>query len=134
MIYLKIEEESRTMFYAIESPCYVLRQRNGIIVRCEAGKKAQGIVSPDGNEIWQLPGREPLGEGYPVVQEITMAEYDELLALETQPELPDPEDTDPVIPEDTDPDTVLTRAELTEKVIELDEALQMLLSGVTEDE
>ncbi len=134
MIYLKILEGDDISLYAIEDPIYVLRQTNGQIVRCEGGKKVQGILSPDGSEIWQLPGRESLGEDYPVAQEITMAEYDELLALQNQPEEPDPEDTDPEIPEGVDPATVLTRAELTEKVNELDEALILLLSGVTEDE
>lgn len=52
---------------------------------------------------------------------------------DTDPDSPDPEDTDPVIPENVDPEKVMTRAELTVKVNELDEALELLLSGVTED-
>ncbi len=133
MLYLQLEGTGSLLLYAIKEPIFVRRQQNGVIVCCEAGKKAQGIVSPDGSEIWQLLGRESLGEDYPVAQEITMAEYDELLALQNQPQEPDPEDTDPEIPEGVNPATVLTRAELTEKVYELDEALQLLLSGVTED-
>ena len=132
MIYLK-EPSTEGKYYALASPVYVHRQSNGLVVRIDSPAAAQGIVSPDGSQIWQLAGRPTLGEGYAVVEEITMAEYDEWASLQNQPEPPDPEDTDPVIPEDTDPETVLTRAELTEKVGELDEALQMLLSGVTED-
>ncbi len=123
MMYYKLVGTDTAELYAIETPVFVLRQDNGVIVRCQGGKRAQGILSPEGSEIWQLWDREPLGEGYPVAREITMAEYDELLALQNQPELPDPEDTDPVIPEDVEPDTVLTRAELTEKVKKLEEEL-----------
>ena len=132
MIYIRKVDPADPMRYAISQPVFVLRQRNGILVSCEAGKNAQGIVSPDGSQIWQLADRPRLCEDFPLVQQITMAEYEEWYAQQNQPEEPDPEDTDPVIPEDTDPETVLTRAELTEKVGELDEALQMLLSGVTE--
>lgn len=134
MLYVKLKGENGEQCIAYPTPIYVRRQSNGVIVSCLPGKKAQGIVSPDGAEIWQLAGRDSLGDGYAVVWEITMAEYEEWYALQTQPELPDPEDTDPVIPEGTDPTTVLTRAELTVKVSELDEALNLLLSGVTEDE
>lgn len=133
MLYLQLEGTESQLLYAIEEPIFVRRQQNGVIICCEAGKKVQGIVSPDGSEIWQLAGRISLGEGFPVAQEITMAEYDEWYAHQNMGEDADPEDTAPVIPEGTDPATVLTRAELTVKVTELDEALQLLLSGVTED-
>ena len=63
-------------------------------------------------------------------------EYDELVR-----EIPDPEDIDPVLPDEpgeSEP-VIMTRAELTAKVQEqtaeiadLNEALDMLLSGVTE--
>ena len=123
MIYVKVQEKEGLMFYAIESPVYVLRQKNGVIVRCEEEKKAQGVLSPDGNEIWQLAGRESLTEDFPLAWEIPMMEYEEWYALQTQPEVPDPEDTDPVIPEDTEPESILTRAELTEKVRQLEQEL-----------
>jgi hypothetical protein len=44
----------------------------------------------------------------------------------------DPEDTDPETPEGTDESVIMTRAELTDKVNELDEAIELILSGVTE--
>ncbi len=129
MIYLNIGES----YAAIESPVYVRRQRNGVIVRCQSAALARGVVSPDGSEIWQLADRESLGEGYAVARQVTMEEYDRWVASQEQTEEPDPEDTDPVIPEGTDPAVILTRAELTERVNELDEAMELLLSGVTED-
>lgn len=44
----------------------------------------------------------------------------------------DPEDTTPETPEGADESSIMTRAQLTDKVNELDEAIEMILSGVTE--
>lgn len=134
MIYLERYESGEQILYAIEAPGYLMRQKNGVIVLCPNGHRAQGILSPDGENMWQLEGREPLGEDLPVVRFVTMAEYDQWIAHRNAPPEPDPEDTEPEIPEDVEPETVLTRAELTEKVNNLEEALDLLLSGVTEDE
>lgn len=130
MLYLKLKE----IMVAIEEPRYVVRLSNGTLALCDSYNLAMGVLSPDGMELWQLLGRGSLGGGFPVAQQVTMAEYDEWEALRNAPSEPDPEDTDPVIPEDVEPETVLTRAELTEKVNNLEEALDLLLSGVTEDE
>lgn len=124
MIYLKMIGTETELQYAIEEPIFVMRQSNGMVLRCPAGRRAQGLLSPDSTEIWQLADRDSLGEGYPLVEQVTMAEYDEWYAIQNQPEVPDPEDTDPVIPEDTEPTTVLTRAELTEKVRQLEQELE----------
>ncbi len=132
MLYLKRIDLDLQPHYAIEAPIYVRRQSNAVVVRVDSAALAQGVVSPDGGQIWQLVGRASLGEGYPTVQIITCAEYEQWLYQSEN--APDPEDTDPAIPEGVDPATILTRAELTERVSELDEALHMLLSGVTEDE
>ena len=132
MLYIAYTHEEGITCVAIEEPVYVRRQRNGTLVRCNSPALAQGVVSPDGVELWHLADKPPLGESYLTVTPITMTEYLQWLAQGM--EEPDPEDTEPVIPEGVDPVTVLTRAELTEKVSELDEALHMLLSGVTEDE
>ena len=133
MVYLERTDSDERILCAIEHPGYLLRQKNGVIVLCNGGPRAQGILSPDGGEIWQLEGRESLGEGFPLVRFVTMAEYDEWEALREGELRVDPEDTEPEIPEDVEPETVLTRAELTEKVNNLEEALDLLLSGVTED-
>ena len=135
MIHVRMKTE-QPAYYAISLPVWVRLQGNGTVVRCGEGDRPGGILSPDGSEIWQLAGRESLGEGYPIAEEVTQAEYEQWLAEQeagSAPEVPDPEDTEPEIPEGVDPVTVLTRAELTVKVTELDEALQLLLSGVTED-
>ena len=112
MIYLERNESGEQILYAIEAPGYLMRQKNGVIVLC-----------PNGENMWQLEGREPLGEDLPVVRFITMAEYDQWIAHRNAPPEPDPEDTEPDIPEDVEPETVLTRAELTEKVRRLEEEL-----------
>ena len=123
MVYLERTDSDERILCAIEHPGYLLRQKNGVIVLCNGGPRAQGILSPDGGEIWQLEGRESLGEGFPVVRIVTMAEYEEWEALRNAPPEPDPEDIEPEIPEDVEPETVLTRAELTEKVRRLEEEL-----------
>lgn len=130
MLYLRLNDREPG-YFCLEEPVWLLLQRNGRIVRCREEERPGGVLSPDGEEIWHLAGRPSLGEGFPEAEEITAAEYYEWLDFMVQ--APDPEDTEPVIPEGTDPATVLTRAELTQKVSELDEALHMLLSGVTED-
>lgn len=56
----------------------------------------------------------------------TYSEYEEVI------DSSDPEDITPEIPEGADESSIMTRAQLTDKVNELDEALEMILSGVTE--
>ena len=136
MLYLEFNGEEKGHCLALEKPVFLRRERNGVLLRCDRQAPAQGVLSPDEREVWQLEGRPSLGDGYPTVRIITLAEYEEWLSLGNQDEyIPetDPEDLEPVVPDDVEPEMVLTRAELTAKVTELDEALQMLLSGVTED-
>ena len=128
-VFLERTDSGERILYAMEDPRYLLRQKNGVIVLCNSETRAQGILSPDGGEIWQLEGRESLGEGFPLVRFVTMAEYDEWEALQEGELRVDPEDTEPQIPENVEPETVLTRAELTEKVNNLEEAIGLLLSG-----
>lgn len=105
---------------AIDSPVYVMLQKNNVVVRC-LEPVAQGIVSLDGSEIYQLDGKTSLGDGYSLAVPITIAEYDELAANYEGEE--DPEDTNPEVPEGTGEGDVLTRAQLTAKVAELEEQL-----------
>ena len=131
MIFLKIYDSSGTIAAAeaLTDPAYVWAQpRNGRILRC-VEPVAQGIVSADGSCIYQLEGRELLPDTSGTAAVITTAEYQVLLATLDQT---DTEDTAPVIPEGTDEAEIMTRAELTAKVNELDEAMELLLSGVTE--
>ena len=79
-------------------------------------------------------------EGKQILQVETGNVYEEAIDVEGAPytyveyvePTDDPEDTNPEVKEGTDESTIMTRAELTEKVNELDEALNLLLSGVTE--
>ena len=131
MIYIKIIDDSGiiTAVEAISGPIYVWAQpRNGRVLRC-VEPVAQGIVSADGTVIYQLEGREILPNTSGTAAVITTAEYQELLASMDQT---DTEDTAPEIPEGTEEENIMTRAELTAKVNELDEAMELLLSGVTE--
>lgn len=105
---------------AIDSPVYVMLQKNNVVVRC-LEPMAQGIVSLDGSEIYQLDGKTSLGDGYSLAVPITLAEYDELAA--NYEDTTDPEDTEPEVPEGTKEGDVLTRAQLTAKVAELEEQL-----------
>lgn len=78
-------------------------------------------------------------EGKQILQVETGNVYEEAIDVEGAPytyteyEEPtdDSEDTAPEVPEGSETEP-MTRAALTEKVLELDEALGMILSGVTE--
>lgn len=131
MIHIKIYDPGGTVaaVEALSDPVYVwVQPRNGRVLRC-VEPVAQGIVSADGAVIYQLEGRETLPGAHPTAAVITTAEYEELLATMDST---DTEDTAPEVPEGTDEAEIMTRAELTAKVNELDEALEMILLGVTE--
>lgn len=59
----------------------------------------------------------------------TYSEYEEPIESD---DVVDTEDIDPEVPDGTEETAIMTRAELTAKVTELDEAMELLLSGVTE--
>lgn len=131
MIYIKIldTDGQAVSVEALDPPVYVyIQPRNGALLRC-VQPLAQGVVSSDGSVIYQLEGKTPLAQAVATAVVITTAEYYELEATLGQTDI---EDTEPEIPEDVEETTIMTRAELTEKVNELDEAIDLLLSGVTE--
>ena len=117
MVYLKTEQGC----LALEHPVYILRLPNGMLIRTEQEHRAQGILDEGGEKILQLQGRESLGEEFHRAEPITYAEYAEWLG-EQEP-VTDPEDTEPQIPEGLEEESVLTRAELTERVRLLEEEL-----------
>lgn len=121
-----MDGETVTGAEAHEEPQFVRRLKNGVIDLCE-DEKAQGITSLDQNCYYQLAGRESLGvEDALTAAEITEQEYQQI----TQ-DLPDPEDVEP---EEPDADKPMSRAELTEKVNQLEEQLEAakILLGVSE--
>jgi hypothetical protein len=79
-------------------------------------------------------------EGKQILQIETGNVYDEAIDVEntrytySEYEEPtdDPEDTNPETQDGVEETNIMTRAELTAKVTELDEAMELLLSGVTE--
>ena len=112
---------------AHERPQYVRRQSNGAIVLCDEAF-AQGIVSKDGTVIYQLDGKAPIGiDGCSTAYQIYGTEYDELIR-----DVPDTEDDTPELPPDTPEEKILTRAELTARVQELEAQNAMLTDCLLE--
>ena len=133
-IYIKIMDDTGTVVAveALTPPVYVYKQpSNGEIVRC-IDTLGQGVLDAEGANIYQLYGKEPVDRAVATAMVITTAEYDELLLSLGTSEDEDEEYTDPEVPDGTDATQIMTRAELTEKVNELGEAMELLLSGVTE--
>lgn len=123
MLYIKIldTDGNAASIEALENPVYVYTQpKNGLVVRCSS-VRAQGVLDKTGSVIYQLQGKETIDRAVATAVIITTAEYYELEATLGTEE--DPEDTNPEIPEDTTEEEVLTRAELTAKVSELEEQL-----------
>lgn len=111
-----------------ENPTYFRWQvRNSLKILCSE-TLAQGVVSLDGSAVYQLEGRDtlPLEDLLTAVM-ISQVDYEALLN-----QVADPEDTAPEVPEGTEETAIMTRAQLTEKINELGEAMELLLSGVTE--
>ena len=108
--YVKVEK--------LDPPCFIrIQLSNGMRVRCDE-QDAQEILSEDGETIYQYKGYITGGERTYYAEEITEAEYNELVA-------DDPEDEEPVIPEGSTEEP-LTRAELTAKVAEQAERIEFL--------
>lgn len=133
MIYIKVMQGDEIVTAeAHDSPVYVCRQdKNNILVRCSE-PNAQGILSLDGSTVYQLDGKASLGleDGY-TAYFTYMTDYEEIIAgIEST----DDEDANPVVPDGGSADDILTRAELTAKVKELEEELQAakILLGVSE--
>lgn len=133
MVYIKVMQgDTLITAEAHDSPTYVCRQeRNNLLVRCSE-QKAQGILSLDGSTVYQLDGKASLDleSGY-TAYSIYMTEYEEIVAGSTDK---DEEDTNPEVPEENPDAEILTRAELTAKVLTLEEELQAakILLGVSE--
>ncbi len=89
-------------------------------------------MSLDGSTVYQLDGKTSLSleNGY-MAYLIYVTDYENIIA---EMEGKDEEDTNPEVPEDTTGDEILTRAELTAKVLLLEEELQAakILLGVSE--
>ena len=110
-----------------ENPIYIRRQeRNGILVRCGANE-AQGLVSEKDNDtVYKLDGNEIPGlynDELLNAETITLADYEEYITTHGDDDI---EDVIPEVPEDTQEEEILTRAELTARVKELEERNEFL--------
>lgn len=135
MTYIKIKsadaEQDRCI--AILTPMFVKYQdRNGILVKCSKDD-AQGIISPeDNNTVYYLQGRD--ATGFNVDNLITaslsnLSEYEAYISQQTDKDI---EDEFPQISDDTPEETVLTRAELTRRITELEEQNEFLQNCILE--
>lgn len=129
MLYIKVTKGDTVTAEAIENPVYIRTQaKNNILVICPE-QYAQGILSKDGSAIYQLAGHDALGGDRPVAEVIYQADYEQIMSG-----IRDPEDDDPTpLPDDPDAE-ILTRAQLTAKVAELEDQLSAakILLGVSE--
>lgn len=126
MIYLKVLDADGKLssVEAIETPIYVKYQsRNKLLLQCPA-LHAQGILSANNAVAYLLEGKTPIPGLTHTAYIIGVAEYLQLKDT-------DPEDTNPD-PPDEPGDEVLTRAQLTAKVKELEETNTMLLECLLE--
>lgn len=122
---------------AIADPAYVRWQaKNELLIRCSK-REAEGLISDKDNDtLYVLEGKTINGVGseeFPSAVVISEAEYDEYMARQTETE--DPEDYNPEIPAETPEGEVLTRAQLTEKVLALEDELAAakILLGVSDE-
>ena len=102
---------------------------------------AQGVMSRDESTAYQLEGRNKLDDADLLeVSVVSISESEaESLLLALQRGEDDPEDTESTPAENGNPDGIMTRAELTAKVkqleaenADLNAQIELLLSGVTE--
>ena len=137
MVYFKILSADGTVksVEALADPVYVCWQtRNGILIRCDK-RDAQGVMSGDGNTIYQLQGKQLSGvESDELLSAVFyyLAEYEELAAqVGTRTPTTIRRSIRPTTPERK----ILTRAQLTEKVLALEDELAAakILLGVTDE-
>ena len=123
MRYFKIvQDETVITAEAHENPVFVKYQpKNGIKVRCSE-IHAQGIISLNEEEVYQLPDKTVLQGAEKTAIEIAMTEYEEIIAG-----LPD-EDLDVDVPDDNPAgeDHVMTAAEMRAAILMLTESVTEL--------
>ena len=127
MVYIKImKDDTIIAVEALPSPVYVGKQRNGVVVRCPKFK-AQGILSANGDSIYQLENKDKLDNAPLTAIPITTTEYQNLAA--SLDELPS-EDTEVEV-EVTEEPSLMTIAEMRARILALEE---MLYGGDKSDE
>ena len=129
MIYIKIMKDTTIIAVeALPSPVYVYRQKNGVVVRCPKFK-AQGILSANGDSIYQLENKDKLDNAPLTAIPITTTEYQNLAA--SLDELPSEDVETEVEVETTEEPPLMTIAEMRARILALEE---MLYGGDKSDE
>lgn len=119
MKYYKVKQ-GNTITDALANPKYIVYQQGNDL--CVIGKESEafGVLSRDASTIYAVEGlRAAPDKGYPLVrlEQIDQTEYDELIdELDGGGEVPDPEPA----PDPDDPETVMSYAELCQKVLTLE--------------
>ena len=127
MVYIKImKDDTIIAVEALPSPVYVYKQRNGVVVRCPKFK-AQGILSANGDSIYQLENKDKLDNAPLTAIPITTTEYQNLAS--SLDELPS-EDVEVEV-EVTEEPPLMTIAEMRARILALEE---MLYGGDKSDE
>lgn len=104
---------------AMEEPAFIMYQEsNGTYLRCSR-VKAQGILSADGSQIYQLKGYKAMPDEHLIAESITQTEY-EILVEEL--DIDDDDDTEPEpSPDDEDSGSdVMTPQQMRERIIALE--------------
>ena len=120
MRYYEIRTENRTIDVVTNrEDRFVCNVTNVGILRGKKMEEAHGVISSDGQYVWQIHGREELpGERITVeLREIlTVEEYEDLKSrLDEIGSIEEPKDTEPENPQET----VMTPVEMRMKIMEL---------------
>lgn len=137
-MYYQIETLDHHIIDVVEGESWVCNFKNRIL-RCEANL-ADAIIGSDNNTIYHLAGRPKCGIGDYYVTlidaEIYANLYDQLELGETiiieEPTIDQPMQEEPPQETPQEEPVILSRAELTEKITELEEQNQMLLECLME--
>lgn len=104
-------------------PVYVCYQkRNGITMRC-SNVKAQGLISLDLSQTYNLQGREKLPGKHLTAEEISKADYEQLVS---ELEIPEQPETPGDVTDDGADTNIITAAELRETVTTLKQTVEFL--------
>ena len=118
MLYIKVMSHDGTIIgaEAHERPAYVNHPNNSKIpLRCSP-VQAQGVLSLDVSQIYQLTGRPIMPGGYLLAEEISGADYDNIIRELDPPE----EDVDPDDPDEGGSD-IMNLQQMRERIIALEE-------------
>lgn len=137
MTFFKVISDNGQILFVekTETPNYVCRQKtHNIIIGCKK-KDAEGIVIDHGESVLcVLMGKTLTGydndEVIPVAVEISELEYEEYTRAQEQYDI---EDESPQIPEDVPEETVMTRAELTQRIEFLEDCLLEMSKVIYDD-